>query len=128
MKKILLILVAYSVILVSCVSSKVQTREVMDSWVGHTKQELLMSWGPPARVSSDGAGGEIIVYARQVYIPPQTSTFYDSYGGSSTSTLPAVNYWDYRMFWINKDGIVYHWMTQRQQVPPQHLNLDVYIK
>lgn len=128
MKKLIFVLIVILITFVSCVSSKINTKEVMDSWVGHTKQELLMSWGPPARVERDGAGGEILVFAQQVNIPPQTSTFYDGYGGSTTSTLPGVNYWDYKMFWVNQNGVIYHWMTQRQQIPPQHLNLDVYIK
>lgn len=117
MKKSILILVVVG-LLTACTSQK----EIMNSWMGSTKQNLIMSWGPPARTADDGAGGEILVYAKQVYIPP--STFYDGYGGSSTR--PAQTYWDYKMFWVNTEGKIYHWMTQRQQIPPMQIDLNVY--
>jgi hypothetical protein len=98
----------------------------MNSWLGATKQNLIMSWGPPTRTGDDGAGGEILVYAKQVYISPSTSTFYDNNGGSSSTTSQAVNYWDYKMFWINTEGKVYHWMTQQQQIPPTQIDLNIY--
>lgn len=94
----------------------------MDSWIGSTKQNLMMSWGPPARTTDDGAGGEILVYATQGYIPP--STFYDGYGGYSTK--PGVSFWDYKFMWVNSEGKIYHWMVQRQQIPPMQIDLNVY--
>lgn len=96
----------------------------MDSWLGHTKQELIMTWGPPSRVASDGAGGEIVVFAKQGYMPP--TTFYDNTGGSTTSN--SLTFWDYKMFWIDTQGKIYHWMTQRQQVPPQQIDLNIYFR
>lgn len=94
----------------------------MNSWLGSTKQQLIMSWGPPARTASDGGTGEILVYARQVYIPPRT--IYDGYGGSSTTQ--AQTYWRYKYMYVDSNGKIYYWMTQRQQVPPTQIDLNIY--
>jgi hypothetical protein len=37
-------------------------KEMMDSWVGSSKKELLMTWGSPESVTSDGDNGEIITF------------------------------------------------------------------
>jgi len=123
MKKTILLLLTLTSLI-----SYVSTQKVMDSWLGSTKQQLIMSWGPAARTSSDGANGEILVYARQVYRAPQNSTFYSDNGSSSTSYSPGVNYWDYSMFFINSEGKIYHWLKQRQQIPPQQIDLSIYFK
>ena len=102
-KKILILLVVG--LLTACVSQK----EIMNSWLGHTKQELIMSWGPPARTASDGGTGEILIYAKQVYIPQWN-----------------MNYYEYKMMYINSDGKIYHWLTQTQQVPPAQIDLNIY--
>lgn len=78
----------------------------MDSWIGSSKQTLIMSWGPPAKIESDGDGGEILVYAHQVYIPAYR-----------------INYWDYKMMYADKDGKIYHWLISRQQIPPTEIDV-----
>lgn len=80
----------------------------MDSWMGHSKQELLMKWGMPTRESSDGNGGQIVMYAYESYIPGY------------------FNVWDYKMFYINASGNIYYWRTQQQAVPPTQVDLNVY--
>jgi hypothetical protein len=110
--KFLIILLAIG-LLTSCVSQK----EILNSWIGSTKQNLIMSWGPPAKTASDGGTGEILIYAKQVYIAP---IYYS--GGSTQAQI----YWDYKMFYVNSDGKVYHWITQRQSVPPTQIDLNVY--
>jgi hypothetical protein len=104
MKKTILILLVVG-LLTACTSQK----EIMNSWLGSTKQNLVMSWGPPARTASDGGTGEILIYARQVYIPQYN-----------------MNYYDYKMMYVNSDGKIYHWITQRQQVPPTQIDLNIY--
>lgn len=69
-----------------------------------------MNWGPPAKTASDGAGGEILVYSDEVYMAP--STIYDNSGGSSTR--PARRYWNYKMFWVDTEGKIYHWKAERK--------------
>jgi hypothetical protein len=104
MKKIILIFLIVG-LLTACVSQK----EKMNSWLGSTKQQIIMSWGPPARTASDGGTGEILIYVRQIYIPQSNMNFYD-----------------YKMIYVNSGGKIYHWLTQTQQVPPSQIDLNVY--
>lgn len=102
--------------------------EIMNSWIGHSKQELIMSFGIPSRIESDGAGGEIVVFAQQVYQAPSNSTIYTNSGSSSTVHNAGYNYWSYKMFFINKEGKIYHWLTQNQQIPPTQIDLTIFHK
>ena len=90
-------------LLISCQSEK----KLMTSWVGHTKQDLVLKWGPPTRVASDQNNGEIYIYETQ-------SMAYNT-----------VRY-NHRMFYINNSGRVYYWRTQSGPIPAQQINL--YIK
>lgn len=82
----------------------------MDSWMGYSRHDLVMKWGPPARTSSDGAGGDIYIYATSAANP---------YGGGIL--------YRYRMFFIGKDDRIYHWISQGGSVPPQQLDVNMYI-
>jgi hypothetical protein len=82
----------------------------MDSWMGSPKQNLILQKGPPERTASDGAGGEILIYSVQTY---------NSYTG-------AVQY-AYAMYYAHADGILYHWIVKRGTVPPQQMNVDLYV-
>ena len=77
----------------------------MDSWVGHSKQEIVMNWGPPARTASDGSDGEILIYA-------------STYWGPTS--------WKYTMFYLNSSHTVYHWLIQTAYVPPAQLDVNLY--
>ncbi len=72
-----------------------------------------MSWGPPAQIASDGGNGEILVYAYQGYFP--------GYNGQG-----AFTYWDYRYMYSNSQGVIYHWITRRERVPPTQIDLNIY--
>lgn len=109
MKKVIFLIMVMSIF--SCTS----TRKVMDSWMGATKQQLIMKWGPPTKTASDGGSGEILVYSTQKYDP-----------GNAYLNLPPLTYWDNKYFYINSEGKVYHWMTRREQVPPQQIDLNIY--
>jgi hypothetical protein len=88
----------------SCVSQ----RKMMDSWVNHPKTELIEKWGPPARTASNGSNGEILIYSHTYYI----------YG---TAT------YRYNMFYTTADGNIYHWLVQSGQVPPQQMDVNLYV-
>lgn len=105
-----------------CLSSKVDKK--MKSWMGHHYSDLLMQWGAPQHVYSDGKGGRILVYTaqRQYTTPGQATTntnitvsaYDDMIWGSATSTTTyrppeTYGYTAYRMFAINKNGIIYRW-------------------
>lgn len=102
------------------------TKQVMDSWVGATKQRLVMNWGAPTRSADDGNGGEILVYAKQVYIQAPSNSYYNSSGQMVTSQAQPINYWEYKMFYVNGSGVIYHWLVQREQIPPMQIDLNVY--
>jgi len=107
MKKLFLIVVLFTL------SSCETLQDQMNSWLGASKQQLLMSWGPSDRTTSDGNGGEILVYAKAVYL-------------MATSYSPSMTYWDYKMMYVNSNDKIYYWMTRRERVPPQEINLNVY--
>ena len=92
-------------------------KEVMDSWMGSTKAQLIQSWGPPTKVASDGQGGEILIYDKsvsfaqspgQVYTQPYNNNVYYTNPESNIITRS-------RMFYINKQGVIYHWLCQGRQ-------------
>jgi hypothetical protein len=82
---------------------------MMDSWVGSTKQDLILKWGPPERTASDGGTGEILVYSSRFYNAALNMTTYQ-----------------YRMMYADNDGKIYHWLLQSGTVPPQQMNMNVY--
>lgn len=115
-------------ICILCFAACTTIQDQMNSWMGASKQQLYMSWGPPARITEDGNGGEILVYAKQVYLPGGSSTFYSDNGTASTSYRNSINYWDYKFMYANSSGIIYYWMIRKEQIPPQEINLNVYRK
>lgn len=129
MKKKLTSLILISLaLLISCTS----TKNTMDSWLGKTKRDLIMQFGPPSRNAEDGANGEILVYSKQVYLPSMHLSGISSPGSDGnvyTSTGTNTNsqtYWQYTMYFINTEGKIYHWLIQKQQVPPTQIDLNVY--
>lgn len=66
-KKILFIAILTS--LLGCSTTKrvsgnkqQELQEMMDSWIGSSKHDLLLTWGSPVSVSSDGNEGEILTF------------------------------------------------------------------
>ena len=89
------LVILITVLLASCVSSREATKKAMDSWLGSTKQSLILEWGAPNRVTSDGDGGEVLVYERSTYL-----SYYK------------VTYYTIRMFYAHADGIIYFWKAE----------------
>lgn len=102
-------------------------QKAMDTWIGGTKQNLIMSQGYPSKTASDGGSGEILVYANHVYIPPSNSTFYTNDGVGHTSYNAGANYWHYRMFFCDANGKIYHWILKNEQVPPEQIDVNLYV-
>jgi hypothetical protein len=97
--------IALCLSLIGCISQ----RKMMDSWIGSTKQDLILKWGPPERTASDGGTGEILVYSSRFY----------------NATLNMTTY-QYRLMYADNDGKIYHWLLQSGTVPPQQMNMNVY--
>jgi hypothetical protein len=88
-------------------------KEVMDSWLGLTKQELIMAWGPPSKTASDAQGGEILIYDRTVTFPLLPGQIQPSpLGGTQYTTPQSLTVTRSRMFYISNEGIIYHWLIQ----------------
>jgi hypothetical protein len=100
-----LLIIGIAVLLASCTSQ----RKIMDTWIGSTKHDLVLKWGPPARVASDGSTGEIYIYENM-------SMLYNT-----------VRY-NHRMFYINSDDKIYSWRTASGPVPAQQMNVNLYIR
>lgn len=95
----------------SCMSAK-KVNSQMDSWIGSSKQELYMQWGPPSKTVSDGKDGEILIYAMQGFVP--------------LSTGQTVNYWLYKMMYVRNDKI-YHWLWRKLPDPPERVNVNLFV-
>ena len=101
-----------------------RVNRVMASWQGQNFSDLIAAWGPPDQTFDDGAGGKILAWTRtRSYTTPGSATTQatgsataignTAYGTATSRTTytPPVTYsWRvYRMFWVNKDGVVYRW-------------------
>ncbi len=73
-------------------------KKAMNSWIGVTKKQRILEAGPPATISSDGDNGEILVYEdlRRALIDGTYVTIVHK-----------------KMFYVNSDGIIYHWRYDR---------------
>ena len=76
-----------------CTSCATRSR-MMESWMDNHQSQLILSWGPPNRTASDGAGGTILIYEEAVQVT-------DDDGYTAT-----------RMFYVNPSGIIYAWRWQ----------------
>jgi len=108
MKKIILITILLS--LVSCSTTKrtsasrqKEVEKMMNNWIGSSKHDLLLTWGSPKSVSSDGNNGEILTFEEL------KRAFLQSYG-----YVTVVHRY---MFYVNNQSKVYTWRydTQRRQ-------------
>lgn len=67
MKRIFLL--AMTMLIFSCSQSlyehnKSEVQKAREHWVGNTKQDLILAWGQPNNIYSDGKDGEIYNYRR----------------------------------------------------------------
>lgn len=116
-----------AVLLLSCsagyAQSKRKIQKEMDSWMGATKKELLMSYGPASRTTSDGDGGEILVFSDQV-VHDNPSLVSDGNGGLQVQQNMPYVYYRHKMYYINSSGRVYHWRYDKNKVPPDRLMIQ----
>ena len=77
-----------------------QTRNLMDSWLGSHKSEVIQSWGPPDRYESDGKGGEILIWETK---QTRGSYLYGTYYERTS--------YPYKMFYADANGKIYYWRT-----------------
>jgi len=80
----------------------------MNSWIGHSSKDVILSWGPPNRIAPDGGTGEIYIYSTQC------------------SRLNGQVYYYYRMLYLNDQKKVYYWMVKEENVPPTQVDVSIY--
>ena len=116
--KNLLLLVLF---LSSCASthlSKVQVEEqkMMNTWIGHSKSELLRTWGPAKNISSDGQGGEIYSFEKTMSFGQSAGQVYAGSSNNIYYTNPqnrvATRVYN---FFIDKTGKIYTWQLSGRQ-------------
>ncbi len=107
MKKILYAIMILSLLL-SCnttrkksINKQQEFKQDMDSWLDSSKHDLLLTWGSPTSVSSDGNEGEILTFEqlKRAYFP-------------DFGYITVVNRY---MFYINSQNIVYNWRVDQQK-------------
>ena len=117
-----LVAIAGGILIVYLIDSAAKQKSAaMESWKGHHISKLIRSCGPPQNIVSDGAGGRIYIWSSAVKIPLTkestqrrgTATIIGDtvYYNEKTTTSPATNieYDKVKMFWVNSQGIIYHW-------------------
>jgi hypothetical protein len=87
--------------------------KTMQSWMGAHQSALILSWGPPTRTSTDGAGGTILIYEYDRNTGQIPGRAVRNPDGSVSYTAPqASGYVATRMFWVRPDGTIYNWRWQ----------------
>lgn len=84
--------------------------DLMQSWVGRTKADLIAAWGAPVHVEPDGKGGEILTFRKRVF-PSQGPVYMNnSIGGGYTYVVnqEAANQ-RLRQFLVDQNGTIYSW-------------------
>lgn len=95
MKKLL-----FLILLFSCVPTK-----KLDSWIGRYDYELLESWGPANRSTSNGNGGQILVFTHAYY-----------YRGDT--------YEKQRFMYVDSLGRIYMWKARTVKQVPMQMKLN----
>jgi hypothetical protein len=105
MKKLLTVFI----ILLFFISRESESK-VMNSLYGYTKQQISMQYGIPYKKDTDGAEGEVWLYAKilQGYINGELHQNYK-----------------YTYLYFNKEGKMYYWRTKITPVPPQQIILTI---
>jgi len=92
------------VLFVGCATTN--TKAIMESWIDHHKSELIKSWGPPNRITSDGQGGQILIYENST---TNAYTFNNLFGVELDNPVTTVNTrTQYYQFYTNSRGTIYH--------------------
>lgn len=101
---------AIAVLSILLFTSCTSERKVLDSYLEHNIREVIMKLGPPAQVTSDGSNGKIYVFSESGSNP---------YNGYTT--------YHYIFFYAYTDGTIYHWLAKKGSVPPERVNVDLYV-
>jgi len=85
-------------------------KDKFNSMVGQPKKELILKFGPPDKIIEQEDGDKIYLYTSQYY-----------------NQGMKINRYYYRFFFINNNGIVYHWTEKYSTIPPNELDVNVFL-
>lgn len=97
--------------LCSCyVTQPTGIKDALDSSIGRSEHEIILEYGPPVRITSDGSSGKILIYEssrhRTLNLPGLVgdSPYYPMFSATASRT-------SYVNFFVNEDSKVYYWRT-----------------
>ena len=96
-----------------------QTDELMERWRGEHVSKLVHDWGPPAEETSDFAGGSVLTYYHDLDVTEVFHRRVFDYVG------PRQVLRQRRMFFVNPEGFIYHWLWQSSDIVPVGLSSRV---
>ncbi|MFB9079516.1 hypothetical protein ACFFLS_06490 [Flavobacterium procerum] len=96
-------------LLASCATSS----NASEQWVGQTKQKMITKFGTPLRTLTDNRDGEVLIYAEQFFVTNE---------GQNGSRIAGPSYWNYNYIFVNKEGNIYSWKSEKQKFPPQTID------
>ena len=112
MKKRLFKCIMLLILSIGCAS----TTDSMQSWMGVNQSELIAQWGEPDKIMADGPEGKVLVYSRENISFSQPFDDLYRYGsGTKESDIPAdaANEKRIYLFWLDNEGIIYHWNKEQ---------------
>ena len=120
MRTRILYLLAAVLIFSSCSILKVSSveQEYNEVWKGKSYTDIVMEFGAPDRVESDGSGGQILIYEK---VSTTTTTDVDTHFGMfdpDYTTKVQTNKF-YTHFFVGPDNICYHIKSNRTIFDPQ---------
>ena len=81
------------------IKPKKPTREeILNSWIGKSKNELLMKWGMANRNADDGKGGQILAYEKR-----------RSLGGFISGNYFENSFVHYTEIFVDSNNMIYYW-------------------
>ena len=111
----------------------VSINQTMNSWMGSHISKVILKWGPATQIAEDGAGGRIYIWQIQKQVSVPQDRWVTSPPGpprQRPQTIPGIalelqrqkpqrvteyvtqNVTKSRMFYVNADGIIYHWKAR----------------
>lgn len=110
-----LIMPIFLILICGCASTKNYEMK-LDSWLGHSANELVSSWGYPQSSLVAPNGNTVYIYGNSgsYGMPSQTNSTYNVvgntiYGNSYTTGGQTINFWCRTFFEVNESKKIISW-------------------
>jgi hypothetical protein len=111
-------------LLASCTGQK----KLMNKWVGSSKEKLILDWGMPSKIVEVEPGGEILVFAEEVnfrHSSANVGSASESQMGNVVQNNIEVKKWQYTVFLVDPEGIIYHLTQKFYSISPEKINFQI---